>query len=226
MKLTIRDARRNASRPRALHVPHRRDASRRDTQVDEAERGRRGMDVGTSVDLLSQQADAHVKVAVVSHVAALLTNGTSTAVGRGGEAGTENVEGEGVPSRLDAEIDASSWRRTWRALDEFGTDRPDSTSRGGRVSPCRSLVLSPCLPFSPFTSLLSRALSPPIPPPPYLSLYRQCTHRYPPAALAPEGTQCRALRAVYLACAAYTANVLDNAFERLGYEEREAPFGR
>ncbi|KAF7351621.1 Vacuolar protein sorting-associated protein 74 [Mycena sanguinolenta] len=51
-------------------------------------------------------------------------------------------------------------------------------------------------------------------------------HSVPPSALAPEGTQCRALRAVCLACAAYTASVLDNAFGRLGYEEREAAFGR
>ncbi|KAJ7303085.1 hypothetical protein DFH08DRAFT_826070 [Mycena albidolilacea] len=40
------------------------------------------------------------------------------------------------------------------------------------------------------------------------------------------GMQCRALRAVCLACAAYTASVLDNAFGRLGYEEREGAFGR
>ncbi|KAJ6479845.1 hypothetical protein C8R45DRAFT_1216287, partial [Mycena sanguinolenta] len=33
----------------------------------------------------------------------------------------------------------------------------------------------------------------------------------PPAALAHEGTQCRALHAVCFACAAYTASVLDNA---------------
>ncbi|KAJ6479825.1 hypothetical protein C8R45DRAFT_356586 [Mycena sanguinolenta] len=33
----------------------------------------------------------------------------------------------------------------------------------------------------------------------------------PPAALAHEGTQCRPLHAVCLACAAYTASVLDNA---------------
>ncbi|KAJ7306693.1 hypothetical protein DFH08DRAFT_720744 [Mycena albidolilacea] len=40
------------------------------------------------------------------------------------------------------------------------------------------------------------------------------------------GTQCRALRAVCLVCAAYTASVLDNVFGRLGYEEREGAFGR
>ncbi|KAF5318523.1 hypothetical protein D9619_011070 [Psilocybe cf. subviscida] len=38
--------------------------------------------------------------------------------------------------------------------------------------------------------------------------------------------QCRVIRAVCLVCAAYTASVLDNAFGRLGYEEREAAFGR
>lgn len=38
--------------------------------------------------------------------------------------------------------------------------------------------------------------------------------------------QCRVTRAVCLVCAAYTASVLDNAFGRLGYEEREAAFGR
>ncbi|KAJ6528065.1 Golgi phosphoprotein 3 [Mycena capillaripes] len=48
----------------------------------------------------------------------------------------------------------------------------------------------------------------------------------PPSALDVEGTQCRTLRAVCLACAAYTVSVLNNAFERLGYEEREAAFGR
>lgn len=36
----------------------------------------------------------------------------------------------------------------------------------------------------------------------------------------------RNLRAVCLVCAAYAASVLDNAFGRLGYEEREAAFGR
>ncbi|KAJ7848810.1 Golgi phosphoprotein 3-domain-containing protein, partial [Mycena olivaceomarginata] len=45
-------------------------------------------------------------------------------------------------------------------------------------------------------------------------------------ALLTSGTSaCRALRAVCLACAAYTASVLDNAFGRLGYEEREGALG-
>ncbi|KAF8886734.1 GPP34-domain-containing protein [Infundibulicybe gibba] len=41
-----------------------------------------------------------------------------------------------------------------------------------------------------------------------------------------EGVQCRAIRAVCLVCTAYTASVLDNAFGRLPYEEREAAFQR
>jgi Golgi phosphoprotein 3 len=52
------------------------------------------------------------------------------------------------------------------------------------------------------------------------------TAAIPPAALDKEGTQCRTLRAVCLVCAAYAASVLDNAFGRLGYDEREAAFGR
>ena len=48
----------------------------------------------------------------------------------------------------------------------------------------------------------------------------------PERALDKEGTHCRVMRAVCLVCAAYTASVLDNAFGRLGYEEREAAFGR
>ncbi|KAJ7186084.1 Golgi phosphoprotein 3-domain-containing protein [Mycena filopes] len=59
-----------------------------------------------------------------------------------------------------------------------------------------------------------------------VALLTSGTSAVPPAALDVEGTQCRALRAVCLACAAYTASVLDNAFGRLGYEEREAAFGR
>ncbi|KAJ8072683.1 hypothetical protein PM082_016242 [Marasmius tenuissimus] len=52
------------------------------------------------------------------------------------------------------------------------------------------------------------------------------TSAVPASALDKEGTQCRVMRAVCLVCAAYTASVLDNAFGRLGYEEREAAFGR
>jgi Golgi phosphoprotein 3 len=59
-----------------------------------------------------------------------------------------------------------------------------------------------------------------------VSLLTSTTSAIPPAALDKEGVQCRHLRAVCLACAAYTASVLDNAFGRLGYEEREAAFQR
>ncbi|KAG6815713.1 hypothetical protein H0H87_012029 [Tephrocybe sp. NHM501043] len=59
-----------------------------------------------------------------------------------------------------------------------------------------------------------------------LSLLTSTTASVLPSALDKEGTQCRVLRAVCLVCAAYTASVLDNAFGRLGYEEREAAFGR
>lgn len=48
----------------------------------------------------------------------------------------------------------------------------------------------------------------------------------PPTALDKEGVQCRNLRAVCLVCTAYTASVLDNAFGRLTFEEREAAFQR
>ncbi|KAF8156554.1 GPP34-domain-containing protein [Crassisporium funariophilum] len=59
-----------------------------------------------------------------------------------------------------------------------------------------------------------------------VTLLTSTTSALPPAALDKEGTQCRVLRAVCLVCAAYTASVLDNAFGRLGYEEREAAFQR
>ncbi|KAI4524781.1 GPP34-domain-containing protein [Schizophyllum commune Loenen D] len=59
-----------------------------------------------------------------------------------------------------------------------------------------------------------------------VSLLTATTSAVPPAALDKEGVQCRALRAVCLVCAAYTASVLDNAFGRLGYEEREDAFAR
>ncbi|KAJ7099905.1 Golgi phosphoprotein 3-domain-containing protein [Mycena belliarum] len=59
-----------------------------------------------------------------------------------------------------------------------------------------------------------------------VALLTSGTSAVPPAALDVDGTQCRVLRAVCLVCAAYTASVLDNAFGRLGYEEREAAFGR
>ncbi|KIL64805.1 hypothetical protein M378DRAFT_562206 [Amanita muscaria Koide BX008] len=59
-----------------------------------------------------------------------------------------------------------------------------------------------------------------------LSLLTSTTSAVPASALDKEGVQCRVMRAVCLACAAYTASVVDNAFGRLGYEEREAAFGR
>ncbi len=59
-----------------------------------------------------------------------------------------------------------------------------------------------------------------------VTLLTSTTSAVPPAALGKEGTQARALRAVSLACAAYAASVLDNAFGRLTYEEREAAFQR
>ncbi|KAG7089738.1 hypothetical protein E1B28_011392 [Marasmius oreades] len=59
-----------------------------------------------------------------------------------------------------------------------------------------------------------------------ISILTSTTSAVPSSALDKEGTQCRVMRAVCLVCAAYTASVLDNAFGRLGYEEREAAFGR
>ena len=59
-----------------------------------------------------------------------------------------------------------------------------------------------------------------------VSLLTSTTSAVPPSALDKEGVQCRVLRAVCLVCTAYTASVLDNAFGRLGYEEREAAFQR
>ncbi|KAG6835895.1 hypothetical protein H0H93_013569 [Arthromyces matolae] len=59
-----------------------------------------------------------------------------------------------------------------------------------------------------------------------VSLLTATTASVPHSALDKEGTQCRVLRAVCLVCAAYAASVLDNAFGRLGYEEREAAFAR
>ena len=59
-----------------------------------------------------------------------------------------------------------------------------------------------------------------------VTLLTSTTSALPPSALDKEGTQCRVLRAVCLVCTAYTASVLDNAFGRLGYEDREAAFQR
>lgn len=59
-----------------------------------------------------------------------------------------------------------------------------------------------------------------------VTLLTSTTSAVPATALGKEGTQARAMRAVCLACAAYAASVLDNAFGRLTYEEREAAFQR
>lgn len=47
----------------------------------------------------------------------------------------------------------------------------------------------------------------------------------PPSALDAEGTQCRTLCAVCLACVAYTASVLNNAFGRLGMRSERRCLG-
>jgi golgi phosphoprotein 3 len=72
-----------------------------------------------------------------------------------------------------------------------------------------------------------------------VSLLTSSTSAIPPSALviptadrdrggggAAEEVQCRVMRTVCLVCAAYAGSVLDNAFGRLGYEDREAAFGR
>lgn len=59
-----------------------------------------------------------------------------------------------------------------------------------------------------------------------VALLTSTTSAVPPTALDREGTQARVMRAVCLAGAAYAASVLDNAFGRLTYEEREAAFQR
>jgi len=59
-----------------------------------------------------------------------------------------------------------------------------------------------------------------------VTLLTSTTTVLPSAALDKEGVQCRVMRAVCLVCAAYTASVLDNAFGRLAYEDREAAFQR
>jgi Golgi phosphoprotein 3 len=59
-----------------------------------------------------------------------------------------------------------------------------------------------------------------------VSLLTATTSAVPASALDKEGTQCRVTRAICLACGACAASVLDNAFGRLTYEEREAAFQR
>ncbi|KAF5335422.1 hypothetical protein D9758_016907 [Tetrapyrgos nigripes] len=58
------------------------------------------------------------------------------------------------------------------------------------------------------------------------TLLTASTTTVPSAALDKEGVSCRVLRSICLVCAAYTASVLDNAFGRMGYEERELAFQR
>jgi Golgi phosphoprotein 3 len=48
----------------------------------------------------------------------------------------------------------------------------------------------------------------------------------PSTALDKEGTQCRYVRAVCLACSAYAASVLETTFVHLAYKDCEAAFGR
>ncbi len=59
-----------------------------------------------------------------------------------------------------------------------------------------------------------------------LSLITARTAAVPPQALHKENVQYRATRAVALCCAAYAANVLENALQRLSYDSREAAFAR
>ncbi|KAF9015768.1 GPP34-domain-containing protein [Hymenopellis radicata] len=59
-----------------------------------------------------------------------------------------------------------------------------------------------------------------------VALVSATTSSVPKEAAGEPGMRDAVLRAVCLVCASYTASVLDNAFGRLGYEEREAAFGR
>lgn len=59
-----------------------------------------------------------------------------------------------------------------------------------------------------------------------LSLLTARTAAIPPSALHKENVQYRHMRAVTLCCAAYAANVLENALQRLSYDSREAAFAR
>ncbi|KAF8886408.1 GPP34-domain-containing protein [Mucidula mucida] len=59
-----------------------------------------------------------------------------------------------------------------------------------------------------------------------VALVSATTSSVPKEAAGEPGMRDPVLRAVCLVCASYTASVLDNAFGRLGYEEREAAFGR
>ncbi|TFK19664.1 Golgi phospho protein 3 [Coprinopsis marcescibilis] len=62
-----------------------------------------------------------------------------------------------------------------------------------------------------------------------VSLLTSTTSAIPPQALiipTAGAVQCNVTRTVCLVCASYAGSVLDNAFGRLGYEDREAAFGR
>jgi len=59
-----------------------------------------------------------------------------------------------------------------------------------------------------------------------VALLTSTTSALPAEALGKEGENCRVTRMMCLVCAAYAASVLDNAFARLGYEEREGAFQR
>ncbi|TFK18626.1 GPP34-domain-containing protein [Coprinopsis marcescibilis] len=67
-----------------------------------------------------------------------------------------------------------------------------------------------------------------------VSLLTSTTSAIPPQALIiptadrerSDEVQCKVTRTVCLVCASYAGSVLDNAFGRLGYEDREAAFGR
>lgn len=58
------------------------------------------------------------------------------------------------------------------------------------------------------------------------TLLTATTSSVPEKARGPEGTSCRVTRGVILVGAAAAASVLDNAFSRLGYEDRESAFSR
>lgn len=59
-----------------------------------------------------------------------------------------------------------------------------------------------------------------------LALLTARTTAIPPQALHKENVQYRAMRGIALVCAAYAANVLENALSRLNYDAREAAFAR
>jgi Golgi phosphoprotein 3 len=112
----------------------------------------------------------------------------------------------------------------WRNMERPQNRLPTKTSprtprkrlRRQRRPPNRETQLFPLRHIRTKESLITRVVS----------LLTSTTSAVPERALDKEGTQYMVMRAVCLVCAAYTASVLDNAFGRLGYEEREAAFGR